>query len=273
MPVAGLQRETFTDRHVSAVIRRKLIVEEWGVIVVGDRVLSSLALMPKCYPEGGKEGWKDGGMAYIDTARERVGVGVRTWQQPWTGTTTLALWLAERHWRLWAERVTMTLWHSLKKSKSVIFWEQVYGVLSASRREKVWCVRMCVCVCNQRSGDRIWTSPHPMRALPNIMSLCVSRKRNVLIGEHHANREGQLARGSSSLAQKKSSEWIYLFLGVCVYTQLVQVKVYSTAHREMNAVPEAQGTLQAFAVRCMSVCQTLDAYIQWQRISNFCKYS
>lgn len=78
MPVAGLHRETFTDRHVSAVIRRKLIVEEWGGIVVGDRILSSLVLMPECYTEGGKEGWKAGGMAYIDTARERVGVGVGT---------------------------------------------------------------------------------------------------------------------------------------------------------------------------------------------------
>lgn len=69
---------------------------DWGVLVVGDKVLSSPVLVPEWCPEGGMEGWKEG-RAVIDTDR---GVSVLVWghnNSRGTGTTTLALRLAERH--------------------------------------------------------------------------------------------------------------------------------------------------------------------------------
>lgn len=91
-------RKTLTDRHASTAISSKLIVADWSVIVVGDRVLSSLVLVvPEWCPEGGREGWKDGGRAVINTDRgESVLVWGITTGVDWHGHTGSAAGSGQR---------------------------------------------------------------------------------------------------------------------------------------------------------------------------------
>lgn len=122
MPRACLcRRKTLTDRHASAAISSKLIVVDWSVIVVGDRVLSSLAPVPERCPEGGMEGWKDGGRAVINTDR---GESVLVWGHNNRRGLARPHWLcgwqwAEGHRGLWVERATVTA--ASKQSRSCTF--------------------------------------------------------------------------------------------------------------------------------------------------------
>lgn len=143
--------KTLTDRHASAAIRRKLIVADWSLIVVRDRAQSSLALEPKQCPRGGgAEGWDgmEGGRLLTDR-RESVSVWGHD-NRRGAGTATLALWLAERHWRD-DDSCSKT------EEKLYVWRARLWCLERENEREKKKTVQDCVseCVCNRRSGDRI----------------------------------------------------------------------------------------------------------------------
>lgn len=149
-----------------------------------------------------------------------------------------------------------TLYNRCFKTEEKLYaQEQECAVLNV--RGKVSWLHACVCVCVVRGQD-ISVTP-PWAALPKT-SPRVSRKRNVLIGEHCTERESQLAR--RSIQWLKSPDWIYICVRVCLCVQLVSVNGYSTQRNERWLSMMGSGLYRQF--RCVLVCQCLDA--KWQFI-------